>query len=62
MQKVRAGYVAGYAPGTSGDGKACKVQVKMLAKDKGKVYGGVRSVVHKISRPLTKKSVDSHLS
>jgi hypothetical protein len=47
--------------GTSGD-KACKVQVKILAKDKGKVYGGVRSVVHKISRPLTKKFVDSHLS
>ena len=47
VQQVRAQYVAGYDPGPSGESpKVHKVQVRLLAKDKGKLHGGVRTVVH----------------
>jgi Ca-activated chloride channel homolog len=47
VDQVRAQYVVGYDPGPAGEAqKPHKVQVKILAKDKGKLYGGVRSVMH----------------
>jgi VWFA-related protein len=47
VQKVRAEYVVGYVPASAEDGKrAHKMQVKLIAKNKGKLSGGVRSVVH----------------
>jgi len=47
VQKVRAEYVAGYVPASADDGKRVhKVQVKLIAKNKGKLSGGLRSVVH----------------
>jgi VWFA-related protein len=47
VQKVRAEYVVGFVPGEPGENqRAHKVQVKMIAKDKGKLQGGARSVVH----------------
>jgi hypothetical protein len=47
VQQVRAQYVVGYDPGPSGENpKPHKIQVKLLAKDKGKLHGGARTVVH----------------
>ncbi len=46
VDQVRSQYVMGYEPGAAGDGKAHKVQVRLVAKDKGKLRGGVRTVTH----------------
>jgi VWFA-related protein len=47
VKQVRYEYVVGYAPGESGsEMRAHKVQVKLLSKDKGKIEGGTRTVIH----------------
>jgi VWFA-related protein len=47
VAQVRSQYVVGYDPGASGDGgKPHKVQVRLMAKDKGKLHGGLRTVIH----------------
>src|SRR5581483_702469 len=46
VDQMRAQYVIGYDPGAASDSaKPHKVQVKLLAKDKGKLHGGMRTVV-----------------
>ena len=47
VKQVRFEYVAGYAPEAPGEEpRTHKVQVKLLARDKGKINGGVRTVTH----------------
>jgi VWFA-related protein len=47
VKQVRYEYVVGYTPEESGAEKRTrKVQVRMLSKDKGKIEGGIRTVVH----------------
>jgi hypothetical protein len=47
VQQVRFEYVAGYVPEVSGKPeRGYKAQVKLLTKDKGRLSGGSRTVIH----------------
>jgi Ca-activated chloride channel family protein len=47
VKQVRYEYVVGYSPETPGSEKRIrKVQVKLVSKDKGKIEGGIRTVLH----------------
>jgi hypothetical protein len=47
VKQIRYEYVVGYAPEGPGPEKRIhKVHVKLVSKDKGKIEGGVRTVLH----------------
>jgi VWFA-related protein len=46
VKAVRYEYVAGFYPASSGERKPHKLEVKLLDKSKGKLTGGVATVVH----------------
>jgi Ca-activated chloride channel family protein len=45
VNQIRSEYVVGYYPVATAEKKKCQVEVKLLAKDKGQVHGGTRTVV-----------------